>query len=223
MNKSQNNNFTIACDMDDVLMAPHTYIEFSKYLGIYELFSVPLIEYKSGKRSFESLLNNWFNIMTQLSTNDRKDAIKHVINTISEKTYRFVKNSKKLGRFIIVSNNDGDLVKSIAEKLNVEYIAVNKYIFEFCLITQRKSEAVIKRKINIDAAITDDPVNEKDFLDLPAGNGSKISCGIILCRNDISPDLYGIQYSQYKIVSTLDEVYEKLVIIKKDLGEKPIQ
>jgi hypothetical protein len=206
--------------MDDVLMVPHTYVEFSKYLEIYELFSVPLIEYKTGKRTYDSLWYNWFTIMTRFGTNDRQDAIEHIANTVSEKTYRFVENSKKIGRFIIVSNNDGDLVKSIAEKLNVEYIAVNKYIFEFCLITQRKSEAIIKRKINIDAAITDDPVNEKDFLDLPAGNGSKTSSGIILCRDAISLELSGIKYSQYKIVSTLEEVYEYLIIIKNDLRKK---
>ncbi len=201
-------------------MVPHTYVEFSKYLEIYELFSVPLIEYKTGKRTYDSLWYNWFTIMTRFGTNDRQDAIEHIANTVSEKTYRFVENSKKIGRFIIVSNNDGDLVKSIAEKLNVEYIAVNKYIFEFCLITQRKSEAIIKRKINIDAAITDDPVNEKDFLDLPAGNGSKTSSGIILCRDAISLELSGIKYSQYKIVSTLEEVYEYLIIIKNDLRKK---
>ena len=217
MGKIANNIFTIACDMDDVLMVPHTYIELSKYLGIYEQFSVPLIEYKSGKRSYESLWDNWYNIMAGFSTDDKAAAIRHVAGTISEKTYKFVDKAKKLGRFIIVSNNDGDLVRSIAEKFNVEYIAVNKYIFEFCLITQRKSEAIKQQGIDIDAAITDDPVNEKDFLDLPSGNGSKTSSGIIFCRNDMPTGLYDIRNEQYKKVSTLEEAYENLIIIKKGL------
>ena len=95
MDKIRQNIFTIACDMDDVLMVPHTYIEFSKYLGIYEQFSIPLIEYKSGKRSYESLWDNWYNIMTGFSINDRAAAVRHVANTISEKTYQFVEKVKK--------------------------------------------------------------------------------------------------------------------------------
>ncbi|MDR3626172.1 MAG: hypothetical protein P4L45_05040 [Ignavibacteriaceae bacterium] len=50
MNKHTNNIFTIACDMDDVLMVPHTYIGLSEYLGISDEISVPLKEYKSGKK-----------------------------------------------------------------------------------------------------------------------------------------------------------------------------
>jgi hypothetical protein len=212
MGKSKNNNFTIACDMDDVLMVPHTYVEFSKYLGIYEVFSAPLIEYKSGYRSYESLWNNWFTIMSHISAKYKQEAVKYVASTISEKTYQFVEKSKELGRFIIVSNNDGDMVESIAEKLNVEYIAVNKYIFKYCFITQRKSEAIKNQKINIDTAITDDPVNEKDFLDLP-GDKNNIIRGIVLSKAGLQHE----QVKKYKIVNTLDEVYEKVVEIKNDL------
>jgi hypothetical protein len=204
-------NFVIACDMDDVLLVPHTAIELSKYLGIYDHFSVPLIEYKTGKRSFESLLNDWFTIMTPLSSINKQSAILHVSCGISENTYQFAEKSKKLGRFIIVSNNDGDLVKSIAGKLKVEYIAVNKYIFEFCFVTQRKSDAIENQKIIIDAAVTDDQVNEKDFLDLP-GKKNNTSCGIVFNRNDVitGPDI------PYKIVNTLDEVYNTLAAIKNE-------
>jgi hypothetical protein len=222
MIKNKIDVFTIACDMDDVLMVPHTYIEFSKCLGIYEEFSIPLIEYKAGARSYKSLWESWFNNLALLSSKDRKAAIKYVAGTISEKTYNFVEKAKKLGRFIMVSNNDGDLVKSIADKLKVEYIAVNKYIFEFRLVTQRKSEAIIEQKININAAITDDPVNEKDFLDLPVVNGSKTSGGIILRRNDLLPEVYNAHAGSYKIVNTLEEVYDNLVLIKEDYNKKSV-
>lgn len=140
----------------------------------------------------------------------RADAIKYVADSISGKTYEFVEKSKKLGRFIIVSNNDGDLVKAIAEKLKVEYIAVNKYIFEFVLITQSKSEAIKKRGVVINAAVTDDPVNEKDFLDLPRQNG----CGIVFCREGIPAGFYDNLKEYYRIVNSLDETYVRLCEIK---------
>jgi hypothetical protein len=213
MIKIPHKNFVIACDMDDVLIIPHTCIELSEYLGLYDRFFEPLIEYKSGKRSYESLLINWFNIMSPLSSSDKQGAIKHVVNSISEDTFQFVEKSKELGRFIIVSNNDGDLVRSIAEKLNVEYIAVNKYIFEFCFVTQKKSDAIFIRKININASITDDPVNEKDFLDLP-GKRNNTSCGIVLRKKDM---IHGPE-EPYKIVNTLDEVYNVLVAIKDEFS-----
>jgi hypothetical protein len=219
MDKYQTNIFTIACDMDDVLMVPHTYIEFSKYLGIYEQISLPLTEYKSGKRSYKYLWESWHNILAGIKTKDKEEAIIQVAGTISENTYRFVERSKKLGRFIIVSNNDGDLVKAIAGKFDVEYVAVNKYIFKYSLVTQRKSEAIKKQKISIDAAVTDDPVNEKDFLDLPAGNNGKTLCGIVFRRNDMPSDFYHAHNERYKIAGTLDDVYENLVLIKKDIGK----
>jgi hypothetical protein len=212
MDKSLNNNFTIACDMDDVLMVPHTYVEFSNFLGINDVFSAPLIQYKAGRRSYESLLNNWFNIMSSISIKDKQEAVKYVVSTISEQTFQFVKKSNELGRFVIVSNNDGDLVESIAGKLNVEYIAVNKYIFKYRFVTQRKSQAIKNQKIKIDTAITDDPVNEKDFLDLP-GYKNNIIRGIVLGK-------VGIQHpktKKYEIVNTLNEVYEKVFEIKCEL------
>jgi len=220
MTEKKENLFTIACDMDDVLMVPHTYIEFSKYLEIYEQFSIPLVEYKNGKRSYKSLWENWYKIINQFTTIEKRAAINHVAEKISANTYRFVENSKKLGRFIIVSNNDGDLVKAIAEKFEVEYIAVNKYIFEYCLDTQKKSEAIKKLNINIDAAITDDPVNEKDFLDLPIANkGVNISCGIVVHRNDMPPESYNIT-AGYKVVNALDEVLAQLLLIKDEIKRK---
>jgi hypothetical protein len=219
MSERQKNIFTIACDMDDVLMVPHTYIEFSKYLEIYEQFSVPLVEYKNGKRSYNSLWENWYKIINQFTTIEKRAAINDVAEKISVNTYRFVENSKKLGRFIIVSNNDGDLVKAIAEKFDVEYIAVNKYIFEYCLDTQKKSEAIKKHNIIIDAAVTDDPVNEKDFLDLPLGNRINRSCGIVIRRNDMPPESYNTA-AGYKVVNTLDEVLTELLLIKDELKRK---
>jgi hypothetical protein len=210
MDKHTNNNFTIACDMDDVLMVPHTYIGFSKYLGISDEISIPLKEYKSGKRSYESLWKQWHNIVSMLSPDKRAESVKYVADSISGKTYEFVEKSKKLGRFIIVSNNDGGLVKAIAEKLKVEYIAVNKYIFEFVLITQRKSEAVKKRGVVINAAVTDDPVNEKDFLDLPQQKG----CGIVFCRKGAPDGSYDSLKEEYRVVNSLDETYERLCEIK---------
>ena len=207
-----NQTFTIACDMDDVLMVPHTYLEFSKYLGIQKEISIPLKEYKAGNRTYDYLWKEWHRIVNGLSANKKTDAIKYVADSITDNTYLFVNNSKKLGRFIIVSNNDGDLVKAIAEKLGVDYIAVNKYIFEFVLATQRKSEAIKNLGILINAAITDDPVNESDFLNLPLNSGN----GIVFRKDGVPLEFYNSYMIRYKIAGTLDEAYKLLVIIKEE-------
>lgn len=216
MSKIKNKNFIIACDMDDVLMVPHTFIRFSEFLGIHDELSAPLGEYKSGRRTYESLWQSWNNSLAGFYFEDKNNAIKHVAAAIPETTYKFVEKSKELGKFIIVSNNDGDLVKEIAGKLAVEFIAVNKYIFEYKLITQKKSEAILKKYSSINAAITDDPVNEMDFLQLPAKNQGGIPSGIVLRKNDLTAAVYDKLPVNIKTAGTLEEVYENLLLIKQE-------
>ena len=212
MQDTKNRTFTIACDMDDVLMVPHTYLEFSKYLGIQNELSIPLKEYKAGERTYESLWKDWHNILSRRSEYEKAEAVKYVADSIPDKTYEFVENAKTLGRFIIVSNNDGHIVEAVAGKLGADFVAVNKYIFEYSLVTQLKSEAIKKQGLVINAAITDDPVNESDFLNLPLNSGN----GIVFRKDGVPLEFYNSYMIRYKIAGTLDEVYKLLVIIKKE-------
>ena len=167
-----------------------------------------------GKISYESLWKAWHAVVSELSVRNREAAIIHTANTISKSTFEFVEKCKKLGRFIIVSNNDKDLVESIAGRLGVEYFAVNKFIFEFSFNTNRKSEIIKKQNINVDVVVTDDPVNEEDFL-------SMTSNGIVFQGKRQSESHTSIIKSKnYLTADGLDEVYEIITKVKKRLSTK---
>jgi len=91
----------------------------------------------------------------------------------------------------------------ISENLKVKFLAENKYIFDFKYITGKKSEILKDAGIIPDVVITDDPINESDFLDC----ATKLK--IVIPKREYSVEIP----EKYTIAKNLNEVYESIVAL----------
>jgi phosphoserine phosphatase len=193
----------IAIDMDDIIIRPHSLIIISNYLGKSEKVKESLSKYKKGKISYESNLKNLYEEFSKISSEDKIKVIKKLLEAIPEDSKEFIEKLKRIGDIILISNNDYDLVKMISENLKVKFLAENKYIFDFKYITGKKSEILKDAGIIPDVVITDDPINESDFLDC----ATKLK--IVIPKREYSVEIP----EKYTIAKNLNEVYESIVAL----------
>jgi len=213
MKKKSKKEFVIACDMDDVLLVPHSYVAFSQYLGVFDEFGAALKKYKEKKLTYRKLFKKWNALVEEFAPEEKQRAVDCVVRAIPEETIRFVQRAKRIGQFLIISGNDANLVEAVCHRLKVPFLAANKFIFELRVVSQKKS-AVLKRSgIKPDVAISDDPWNEADFFRMT-------DYDIIMKRKRFPVNFPMRKGQRYVIVETLDEVYANLLQIKRELSSR---
>jgi len=190
----------IAIDMDDIIIRPHSLIIISNFLGASERVKETLSKYKKGKISYESNLKNLYKAFSKINNEDKLRVIRKLLESIPEDSKEFIEKLKEIGNVILISNNDYDLVKIISENLKVKFLAENKYIFGFKYATGKKSKILKDAGIIPDVVITDDPINESDFLDC----ATKLK--IVIPKREYNMKIP----ERYIITSNLDEAYRKI-------------
>ncbi|MFH0860007.1 MAG: hypothetical protein V1921_02295 [Candidatus Altiarchaeota archaeon] len=198
----------VAVDQDDVLMVPGSMGVLQAELNLREGEKKAIMEvlrdYKRGKATTLDVHAARYNILKGYPRDEILEALERMSARIPEESRKFVKKVKNFADVYIVSNSDVSIVEEIAKSLDIDSVAENRFLFELKFVTNRKSEMLIRRGITPDVVITDDPLNESDFLDMG-------KLGIVMARRD-NPVTYSEDIrKKYFFVNSLEEAHDKIV------------